>query len=316
MKKNDKLNYDEEMSIEKALDYAIRDYECREETVKCGYELKREGRTYWNYMSNDAWNEFLNKMSRLHQAQFKEGDGDELNEKKGRYGWTPPKMASFGSSSRFIYNKSKDIEGFEFEKQLPTRVGHRPANIDGYIQRGNVCIYVEGKCREIYASHKAIKVSNVYLDIYDKLKENFSKFNYKNEGQIDDRHFMCSFSYDDKPLVHFDIKQLICHFLGISSYLLENKEANSNIKFIYLIFNPSSETCFENSKISSYKGKLERLYKETISEIPGFGDMKKLFDAIMKIQKERLDLPARDYSFEFRIASQEDYESMIRKQIQ
>lgn len=223
MEKNDNLNYDEKMSLEKALDYAIRDYECRKKTVKYGYELVRESKTYWNYMSNDAWNEFIRKMSKLHQAQYKDADGGELNEKNGRYGWVPPKMASFGSSSRFIYNKSKDIEGFEFEKQLPTRVGHRPANIDGYIQRDNVCVYVEAKCREIYASHKAIEVSNVYLDVYDKLKDKYSKFNYKNEGQKDERHFMCSFSYDDKPLVHFDIKQLICHFLGISSYLLEKQ---------------------------------------------------------------------------------------------
>lgn len=308
-------------SREKALDYAIRDYELKDKDkfAKSGYTIKKEKKTYWNYLSNDAWEEFKGKMKKAHLCQFEDADGGEMKEKKGRWGIYPPKMASFGSSSRFLYSVSKDIEGFQFEKLLPTRVGGS-ANLDGYITRGDGDVFVEAKCREIYSSHKTIEVSNVYEEIYKKLQKLYPEFSFKNNGRPikngkeDNEHFNCTFKFNGEEIVHFDIKQLICHFLAISANILENEKANKNVKFVYLIFNPkdADAACFENEKVSSYKERIFKIYDETIDEIGKF-DMKLLFESIFEIQAKRLGLEGKkDSSFDFCIAEQKDYKKEIK----
>ena len=297
---------------EKALDYAIRDCECKKFTLGSGYKTNKD--PYWNYLSNEAWEEFIKNMKPVHLYQFKDADGGEI-ESKGIY---PPKMASFGSSSRFLYNISKDIEGFQFEKLLPTRVGGT-ANLDGYIMRGDVDVFVEAKCREIYSS-KTIKVSDVYEDVYRQLVgKTHKKFSYDNngrpikDGKTDDKHFKCTFKFEGEKIVHFDIKQLICHFLAISANILEDENANKNVKFVYLIFNPkyADAACFENEKVSSYKERIFKIYDETIKEIRKF-DMKELFASVFQIQAERLGKEKKYSSFDFCIEDQKDYKEKIK----
>ena len=303
-------------SPDKALDYAIRDYECKKFPIESGYNI--ENNIYCNYLSKNSWKEFKDSMKKVHRRQFEDADGGELKEKKGRWGICPPKMASFGSSSRFLYNISKDIVGFQFEKLLPTRVGGT-ANLDGYIMRGDVDVFVEAKCKEIYSSHKTIEVSDVYKEIYDKLKTD-NGFSYDNngrpikDGKTDDKHFKCTFKFDGEEIVHFDIKQLICHFLAISANILENEKANKNVKFVYLIFNPkdADAACFENEKVSSYKERIFRIYDETIKEISKF-DMKELFASVFQIQADRLGIKEKKYSsFDFYIVEQKDFKEKIK----
>ena len=301
-------------SREKALDYAIRDYECNEKSVGYGYEIA--GNKYWNYLSNKSWEEFLKSMSSLHRAQYNDADGGELKVKQGRWGIYPPKMASFGSSSRFLYNISKNIECFQFEKLLPTRVGGS-ANLDGYITRGDGDVFVEAKCREIYSSHKTIEVSNVYEEIYKELQKLYPEFSFKNNGRPikngkeDNEHFNCTFKFNGKEIIHFDIKQLICHFLAISANILENENANKNIKFIYLIFNPNE--AIEQVEKESYKKQIIEIYGDTIKEIPDYFDMKRLFKSIFEIQAKRLGLEGEKYSlFEFHLVDQYNYKEIIK----
>lgn len=301
-------------SREKALDYAIRDYECNEKSVGYGYEIA--GNKYWNYLSNKSWEEFLKSMSSLHRAQYNDADGGELEVKQGRWGIYPPKMASFGSSSRFLYNISKNIECFQFEKLLPTRVGGS-ANLDGYITRGDGDVFVEAKCREIYSSHKTIKVSNVYEEIYKELQELYPKFSFKNNGRPikngkeDNEHFNCTFRFNGKEIIHFDIKQLICHFLAISANILENENANKNIKFIYLIFNPNE--VIEQVEKESYKKQIIEIYGDTKKEITDYFDMELLFESIFEIQAKRLGLEGGKYSlFEFHLVDQYNYKEIIK----
>ena len=301
-------------SREKALDYAIRDFELKngDISIECGYKIEKEKKTYWNYLSYDAWEEFKGKMKKAHLCQFEDADGGEMKEKKGRWGIYPPKMASFGSSSRFLYNISKDIEGFQFEKLLPTRVGGS-ANLDGYIMRNDVDFFVEAKCREIYGSHKTVEISNVYEEIYNELHKSYPEFSFKNNGKEDDEHFNCTFKFNGKEIIHFDIKQLICHFLAISANLLENEHANKKIEFVYLIFNPKYNTCFENEKVSSYKGRIDKIYKETIKEIGKSDDMKELFASVFQIQAKRLGLEGKKYSsFKFHPVDQDEYKKIIK----
>ena len=307
------------MNLRKALDYAIRDYECKQTDVTSGYKIEGVEEPYWNYLSNDAWEDFKESISEDHKKQYDDADGGELKKKKGRWGMCPPKMASFGSSSRFLYNLSKEKVGFVFEKRLPTKVGPRPANLDGYLKLNDTDILVEAKCGEIYYSHSK-DVSKSYIKVYDELKKRYSEFSYinhpsKDKDSEDKDSFSCSFTFKGKPIVYFDIKQLISHFLGITAGILEGKVA-ANIKFVYLIFNPGTDTCFDNEKVKSYKAKIEQRYDQTIEEIEQFGGkyklMEQLFDAIMEIQSGRLKRK-KDYSFKFYIADQNDYLEILKK---
>lgn len=237
---------------EKALDCAIRDFETKDPSQYGFIVFLKKSKPYENYMSNKAWTDFRIKMANHHCRQFEDGDGGELIGKKGRYGYCPPKMACFGSSSRFIYQYSKTIEGFCFEKQLPTRIGHI-ANLDGYLPQKDMDIFVEAKCREIYSSHKTIKIKKVYQVVYDFIKESHPYFTYEAKDIEDDNeNFKCTFKYANKVIEHFDIKQLICHFLGITANVLENRQYKP-IKFIYLIFNPEQ-----------VKEKIDPKYRDTI----------------------------------------------------
>ena len=117
------------------------------------------------YMTNKDWNAFLSAMPEAARKKYGEGDGDELKEKDGR----PPKMASFGSSSRMIYNLSKEKEGFHFEKKLPTTVGGT-ANLDGFYEDDNRYVFVEAKSHEPYTA-KNVTVSKAYEKLYNYINE-------------------------------------------------------------------------------------------------------------------------------------------------
>ena len=291
-------------SIDKAtaLDFAIRD---GQEELDYGYEISGKS-PYNNYLSNDDWKRFLNSMSPLHFAQYNDADGGELIEKKGRWGLNPPKMASFGSSSRLIYECSKSIPAFCFEKQLPTRVGHT-ANLDGYLSSPTEDVFVEAKCREIYSSHLNQKISLVYKDVYEYIKSKNPDFSYVCKPIENEPDYMaCSFIMNNKYISHFDVKQLICHFLGICANILENN-ASTKIRFVYLIFNPNFDTDFSNPYISNFQSKILEDYKETMEEISIFGDFKWLYDTVMNYQSEHLGLPKPQYNFEFELHDQVSY---------
>ena len=138
----------------KALDLAIQ----KQEDVLGGYVIR--DKSYSNYMANAIWEIFLQDMKDNYPNaynSYKNGGGSEL--KEGRY---PPKMACFGSSSRFIYNLSKDFPGFQFETQFSTNVGGK-SNLDGFFNSIDCCTCIEAKCREpYYRSHLGEKRKNVY----------------------------------------------------------------------------------------------------------------------------------------------------------
>lgn len=301
--------YCEKMDTAKALDFAIRDYELKNSNndYSCGYSI--DGRKYLNYMSNDSWKKFKSIMSQEHLDQFINADGGELSEKNSRWGWMPPKMASFGSSSRMLYVLSKDTAGFTFEKLMPTQVGH-DANLDGYLLHDNIAAFVEAKCREIYTSHTNIDVSNNYKEVYNYLKNNISHFDYEGKKSKEQNHFKCTFKYDDKVIKHFDLKQLICHFLGITAALIKKELESKNINFIYLIFNPQKNTDFSDLTIESFNLKLKEQYEETIREVKII-NVKQLFNTIMEFQSNELKLPMVKCNFDFKLLDQEEYKKYL-----
>jgi hypothetical protein len=279
-----------------ALDCAIRDCEHK----KGGFEVGNA--KYFNYMSNDAWDEFYKRMNPEHKRQYGTGAGGEL--KAGQY---PPKMASFGSSSRLIYELSKDIKGFIFEERLDTRVGGI-ANLDGLLRKGNEYIYVEAKRREIYgSSHERQEVKSVYLPVYGKLKS--SQFSYSSEDiEVTNKQEeikKITFYINGEPVKYFDLKQLICHFLGITYDIAKHSVKNAKVTFLYLLYNPNE---VEDKIDEKYREKVMDRYKEVERFIKDKKEVfKSIFDAVLQYQKETHKLEKPDTDFVFKLVDQKGY---------
>ena len=104
---------------------------------------------------------------------------------------------------------------------------------------------------------------------------------------------------------------MICHFLAISANILENENANKNIKFIYLIFNPNE--VIERVEKESYKKQIIDIYSDTEKEITDYFDMELLFKSIFEIQAKRLGLEGKKYSlFKFHLVDQDKYKEKIK----
>lgn len=286
------------MNLQHKLDLAIRDKE-----GKCygeGYLVAKSKSVYDRYMSNEGWERYLAEMSEDHRIQYKNGDGGELKE-----GNHPPKMACYGSSSRIIYTCLREVCGIKFEHPLPTRVGSRPANLDAYLNTDVRDIFIEAKCREIYAKHSKVGASIGYNDVYKHISEYHNSFSFgtdiisDNQGVKDNNNYNYRFFYNNKPVIRFDIKQLVSHFLGIAAGVLEGIVKN-NIRFVYFIYNPNelgNET-------------LNRVYADTIDEI-GKIDIIELFNAVFEYQKRNLQIETEMPKFEFLLADQNDIKSRL-----
>ena len=277
------------MNLQHKLDLAIRDKDGK--LYGEGYIISKSKLAYDRYMSNEDWERYLAEMSEDHRKQYEEGDGGELNEKRGRWGTYPPKMACYGSSSRIIYTLLRGVANIEFEKKFATLVGHT-ANLDAYLQTDYTDIFLEAKCREIYASHTKIDIGNVYKPVYEYIKQCNKKFGYSDEPSKANNKFKCSFYYDGKPIIRFDIKQLISHFLGIAAGVLEGV-IKDNIRFVYFIYNPNE---LGNKT-------LDRVYTDTIKERYKI-DVIELFKAVFEYQKKNLEIEKEMPIFEFVLADQ------------
>lgn len=224
------------MSIAKTLDLSIKFNETGISNKSKSYILSE--RQYENYIDNEKWSAFVEEMRTeypLAYAEYGEGSGDELGIKKiGKY---PPKMASYGSSSRMIYLLSRDIEGFQFEKKLPTTVGGI-ANMDGFLQSENIQFFIEAKCREPY-SPKSYIIDRKYEALYRYIDAEPSVDIKCNITIIDDEKMRVQFVAQGTIIMAFDIKQMISHLLGIATKKLNNP-TEEKIRFLYLLYNPTS----------------------------------------------------------------------------
>ena len=224
------------MSIAKTLDLSIKFNETGISNKSKSYILT--DRQYENYIDNEKWSAFVEEMKTeypLAYAEYGEGSGDELGVKKvGKY---PPKMASYGSSSRMIYLLSRDIEGFQFEKKLPTTVGGI-ANMDGFLQSENIQFFVEAKCREPY-SPKSYIIDRKYEALYRYIDAEPSVDIKCNIAIIDDEKMQVQFVAQGTIITAFDIKQMISHLLGIATKKLNNP-TEDKLEFLYLLYNPTS----------------------------------------------------------------------------
>lgn len=310
------------MNFDKALDYAIRDCETEEDpTISYGYKIDDKP-TYDNYMSEEAFEKLKAGMTEKVRKNYGDGSGSELEVRKDKDGNPkyPPKMASFGSSSRFIYtlvNKKLKNENFVFELQLPTKVGGT-ANLDGYFENEKH-IFVEAKCREPYGI-KTNEFGDKYYDLYNYINKSAESNVFCDTKEIPEKKkITADFSVkinDELPLeaiTHFDIKQMISHLLGIGVAILKDKKyLDKPIKILYLIYDPG----VLNFKDSETYDKIVNIHGKTCCECESV-DFKGLFRVILEfLQKEYkydsdIDIDRIIDNFSFEICSQNDFVKKI-----
>ena len=256
--------------IQKALDKAIQLHEVG--STAGGYTAG--GKIYENYMYNAAWEAFKGTMSPAARESFSAGGGKEMEKHAIKGQLVPPKMASYGSSSRIFYNLMKDWEkqGLEFEKKLPTTLGGI-ANLDGFMESNDTCFFMEAKCREPYGP-AIVQVTDAYVDLYKKLKTIRCEMFPERASDREVRTLMLtrfSVYVNDQRIRHFDMKQMICHLLGIATAYL-TRVYDKKIHFIYFIYNPTRLT-FENDR---YENRIRNIYNE-VCAYPFMSDHGALF---------------------------------------
>lgn len=262
------------MELNKILDYAIMADETAKNLVKSGYVTN--GKPYNNYLSNDSFAEFVEDMKTNHPTAYEmygKGGGKELEERASGKNIYPPKMASFGSSSRMIYNLMKDVDGFLFEKKLPTTVGGI-ANLDGFIETDEKCVFVEAKCREPYTKKDSV-YERKYEDLYKSITASDITAVACDIKVIDERKMEVKFMSDDTEIHSFDMKQMISHLLGVATAFLKDEFEPKKIDFIYLLFNPKL------IEIKEGKSEIHRIYEQTCNECNSV-DFKALFEVIVE----------------------------------
>lgn len=152
------------MELNKILDYAIMaDETAKNPGLRSGYTVN--GKIYSNYLSNASFAEFVEDMKTNNPTAYEmygKGGGKELEERKVGKNIYPPKMASFGSSSRMIYNLMKTDKTFLFEKKLPTTVGGI-ANLDGFIETDEKCVSLKQNAESLTPKKTAFTKKNTRI---------------------------------------------------------------------------------------------------------------------------------------------------------
>lgn len=295
------------MNISKEIDLAIKLTE--KKTTDGEYVIK--DKKYNTYMTNEEWVKFKNSMHPVAFEEYNAGGGTELEEKNGY----PPKMACYGSSSRMIYNLSCKKTDFHYEKKLSTTIGGT-ANLDGFLEERHRYIFVEAKCHEPYSAKKN-SVSKSYEKLY-----NFITDQMMGDVEIVTKPSKCGryldveyFSNGEK-LKHFDMKQMVCHLLGIATGVLKGKlDKNKQMDFIYLLYDPT-----ELELASDTKNAVDLIYQRTCYEcnLIDFASLLRVIFAFLKNEKYGEVISDNEIDnlvckFAFVLASQEFYPVLLQQ---
>ena len=95
-----------------------------------------------------------------------------------------------------------------------------------------------------------------------------------------DKKMKVKFKVNNEVIEHFDIKQMICHLLGVATAFFKGEFDIKNIEFIYLLFNPKLIE-IEDEKA---KSKIHKIYTRTCYEC-NLVDFKNLFEVIIEFLK-------------------------------
>ena len=238
-------------------DSFIRKNLASEGHISFGYELSK---TYENYDSRQSFALFLDEMRTNYPEAFlayDRGKGSELREQSGRYGKTPPKMASVASSSRFCYLALRDgaasLGGgnviFEHACRIDGINGTAP-QLDAFVPGYE--IYVEAKCHEIFDAHRAVLKRKYWENIYGA--NNAFGFPVCEAPMCETFEIPLSAFGIHKRHTMFDIKQLLCHLMGIAS----RPDPKKSARLIYLFFKPKMDCPQEREEIETVFEELHR----------------------------------------------------------
>jgi hypothetical protein len=221
-------------------------------------------KAYDNYYSKEFFDKFQKEMSEKYSEYYKfyaDGAGGELKEKQLKGTWIPPKMASVASSSRLCYCALRDgaevLGGntvkFEYECKIEDIAAMTYPQLDAYIEESHT--FIEAKCHEIFDSHK--------VELSEKYKPYITEdFGIKSMVEQDKKIKIDLSEFGIKETTsRFDIKQLLCHLIGIKSEMKKLKLAESKLTYLYFI--PISKVDKENEQIKTVFGEL----KEEINKI-------------------------------------------------
>lgn len=294
------------MNISKELDLAIKIAETK---TQYGEYITEKGK-YNTYMTNAEWEHFKANMSPTALAEYGAGGGGELEAKNAR----PPKMACYGSSSRMIYMLSRHKKFFHYEKKLSTTVGGT-ANLDGFCEDDTHYIFVEAKCHEPYST-KNNSVSKSYEKLYNFINEQMaSNVEIGMKSSKCGRYLDVEYFSGGEKLEHFDMKQMICHLLGIATGLLKGELVQKQIDFIYLLYDPTElDMAIDTKEI------ITAIYERTCYEcnLVDFATLLRVIMVFLKEQKygnviadEEIDKII--YKFTFSLASQELYPILLQQ---
>lgn len=216
-----------------------------------GRYITTRGITKWHdtYFTEVFEKTILRELSDKVIDRYENGKGSELNSKfycvasSSRLA-----VASFSKKKNGEITKISSFRGealtcFSFEKGLKiNNVGGIPPQMDVWIKTKTQEYFYEVKCHEIFDSHNQILLSVSYNQ-NDVFKEIAATYGLPLDKEVvKDRHSYYSFDWSNFNLKckthHFDLKQFICHLMGIiSNTSLEDKK-----QFVYLFYkNDSAE---------------------------------------------------------------------------
>ena len=228
-----------------------------------GYYISETDTSYPVYYNENTFSNFIEEIKSEYPdayTAYRSGKGSEML--PAANGKNPPKMASVASSSRFCYlalrNGAQALGGgkvvFEFECSIDGIRGTAP-QMDAYSADGN--IFIEVKCHEIFDAH-TVELSHQYYGWLCEHPQGFGlalpKPAAKEKIQIP-----CSvFGVEENCM--FDIKQLLCHLMGISK--------KQPATLTYLFFKPQVTNTADHEQIELIFSKLQSEIKGIFSSKP------------------------------------------------
>lgn len=190
------------------------------------------------------------------------------NDRGGKY-----KICSVASSARLCFMYFQANPDITFEEELKTGLGGFPPTLDAYDVKKNV--YYECKCHEFFKNYdvKEKKLKPTYRDL---IKEHFGfkeiiEENERLEIKLTDLEI------NDPRTIYqlkFDLKQMLCHLLGIVK-----NHAQGEATLQYIFFTPSESLRDTNQEI-------EGVYEELKEDIEMIWN-----STFVKNFREKVELP-------------------------
>lgn len=262
------------------------------DALKKGHPVNEKG-----YFDSYKENIFGGQMSSKHQDMFEYGSGGELHSKAEAIHSSSMLSYNFfhwiDEKHPFIWDGTKYTQVF-FEVKMKTIINSpAPANMDVVLidENWQRLLFIESKFTE-YTKTTKFELSNSY-------KEERKWYNKSvNWEKIVDYIPPKEYKYKE------GLKQLICHLFGIHSQFIEPCETFKNkkvdfttakLKFITLIFEPSTKFKEEHNAYQNYKelfddfsSRIENKGLKVVPEWKSYGDL-------WKIMKEQMPEGLKDY---------------------